>query len=199
MKTESVVLIDAVRTPFGKAGSLYAGTRADDIMVRCIRGLLERNPDIAPEDIDDVAIAAAAQNGDQGMNIGRSASLLAGIPQSVPGYSVDRWCAGALTSVTTLAGSIAIGAYDIALAGGVEHMGNHPMGDLMDPNPRYLAEKMVDQDALSMGATAERLHDKFPHLTKERADRYAYNSQMKTAAAYKNGKIQRDQIGRAHV
>ena len=190
----SVVLIDAVRTPFGKAGSLYAGTRADDIMVRCIRGLLERNPNISPEDIDDVAIAAAAQNGDQGMNIGRSASLLAGIPQSVPGYSVDRWCAGALTSVTTLAGSIAMGAYEIALAGGVEHMGNHPMGDLMDPNPRYLAEKMVDQDALSMGATAERLHDKFPHLTKERADRYAYNSQMKTAAAYKDGKIQRDLI-----
>jgi len=194
VKSESVVLIDAVRTPFGKAGSLYAGTRADDIMVRCIRGLLERNPAIAPEDIDDVAIAAAAQNGDQGMNIGRSASLLAGIPQSVPGYSVDRWCAGALTSVTTLAGSIAIGAYNVALAGGVEHMGNHPMGDLMDPNPRYLAEKMVDQDALSMGATAERLHDKFPHLTKERADRYAYNSQMKTAAAYKSGKIQRDLI-----
>ena len=194
MKSESVVLIDAVRTPFGKAGSLYAGTRADDIMVRCIRGLLERNPNIAPEDIDDVAIAAAAQNGDQGLNIGRSASLLAGIPQSVPGYSVDRWCAGALTSVTTLAGSIAIGAYNVALAGGVEHMGNHPMGDLMDPNPRYLAEKMVDQDALSMGATAERLHDKFPHLTKERADRYAYNSQMKTAAAYKEGKIQRDLI-----
>lgn len=194
MNSESVVLIDAVRTPFGKAGSLYAGTRADDIMVRCIRGLLERNPSIAPEDIDDVAIAAAAQNGDQGMNIGRSASLLAGIPQSVPGYSIDRWCAGALTSVTTLAGSIAMGAYDVALAGGVEHMGNHPMGDLMDPNPRYLAEKMVDQDALSMGATAERLHDKFPHLTKERADRYAYNSQMKTAAAYKAGKIQRDLI-----
>jgi len=194
VKSESVVLIDAVRTPFGKAGSLYAGTRADDIMVRCIRGLLERNPAIAPEDIDDVAIAAAAQNGDQGMNIGRSASLLAGIPQSVPGYSVDRWCAGALTSVTTLAGSIAIGAYNVALAGGVEHMGNHPMGDLMDPNPRYLAEKMVDQDALSMGATAERLHDKLPHLTKERADRYAYNSQMKTAAAYKSGKIQRDLI-----
>ena len=194
MKSESVVLIDAVRTPFGKAGSLYAGTRADDIMVRCIRGLLERNPALSPADIDDVAIAAAAQNGDQGMNIGRSASLLAGIPQSVPGYSIDRWCAGALTSVTTLAGSIAMGAYNVALAGGVEHMGNHPMGDLMDPNPRYLAEKMVDQDALSMGATAERLHDKFPHLTKERADRYAYNSQMKTAAAYKAGKIQRDLI-----
>jgi acetyl-CoA acyltransferase len=124
------------------------------------------------------------------MNIGRSASLLAGIPNTVPGYSIDRWCAGALTSVTTLAGSIAMGAYDLAIAGGVEHMGNHPMGDGMDPNPRYLAEKLVDTDALSMGNTAERLHDKFPHLTKERADKYALRSQEKTAAAYKSGKIQ---------
>jgi acetyl-CoA acyltransferase len=186
----NVVLLDAVRSPFGKAGSLYAGTRADDIIVRTIRGLLERNPSVKPCEIDDVAIAAATQYGDQGMNIGRSASLLAGIPNTVPGYSIDRWCAGALTSVTTLAGSIAMGAYDLAIAGGVEHMGNHPMGDGMDPNPRYLAEKLVDTDALSMGNTAERLHDKFPHLTKERADKYALRSQEKTAAAYKSGKIQ---------
>jgi acetyl-CoA acyltransferase len=128
------------------------------------------------------------------MNIGRSASLLAGIPNTVPGYSIDRWCAGAMTAVTTLAGAIALGQYDIAIAGGVEHMGNHPMGDLMDPNPRYLAEKLVDQDALAMGATAERLHDKFPHLTKERADKYALASQLKTAAAYEAQKIQRDLI-----
>ena len=189
-----VVLVDAVRSPFGKAGSLYQGTRADDIMVRVLRGLLERNPKVDPKSIDDVAIAAASQVGDQGMNIGRSVSLLAGIPNTVPGYSVDRWCAGAMTAVTTLAGAIALGQYDIALAGGVEHMGNHPMGDLMDPNPRYLAEKLVDQDALAMGATAERLHDKFPHLTKERSDKYALASQLKTAAAYEAQKIQRDLI-----
>ena len=189
-----VVLVDAVRSPFGKAGSLYQGTRADDIMVRVLRGLLERNPKLDPKSIDDVAIAAATQVGDQGMNIGRSASLLAGIPNTVPGYSIDRWCAGAMTAVTTLAGAIALGQYDIAIAGGVEHMGNHPMGDLMDPNPRYLAEKLVDQDALAMGATAERLHDKFPHLTKERADKYALASQLKTAAAYEAQKIQRDLI-----
>ena len=190
----SVVLVDAVRTPFGKAGSMYAGTRADDLMVRAMRGLLERNPKVDPAAIDDVAIAAATQTGDQGMNIGRSATLLAGLPKTVPGYSVDRWCAGALTATTTIAGAIAMGAIDIAIAGGVEHMGNHPMGELMDPNPRYLAEKLVEQDALAMGATAERLHDRFPQLTKERADRYAFNSQMKTAQAYADGKIQRDLI-----
>lgn len=190
----SVVLVDAVRTPFGKAGSMYSGTRADDLMVRAMRGLLERNPNVDPTSIDDVAIAAATQTGDQGMNIGRSATLLAGLPKTVPGYSIDRWCAGALTATTTVAGAIAMGAIDIAIAGGVEHMGNHPMGELMDPNPRYLAEKLVEQDALAMGATAERLHDRFPQLTKERADAYALNSQMKTAKAYADGKIQRDLI-----
>lgn len=190
----NVVLVDAVRTPFGKAGSLYAGTRADDIMVRAIRGLLERNPQVPLDQIDDVAIAAATQSGDQGMNIGRSASLLAGLPNTVPGYSIDRWCAGAMTAVTTLAGSIAMGVNDLVIAGGVEHMGNHPMGEGMDPNPRYLAEKLVDTDALSMGATAERLHDRLPHLSKSRADAYAVGSQNKTEAAYKNGVIQKNLI-----
>jgi acetyl-CoA acyltransferase len=173
---------------------MYSGTRADDLMVRAMRGLLERNPKVSPDAIEDVAIAAATQTGDQGMNLGRSASLLAGLPNTVPGYSVDRWCAGAMTSMTTLAGAIAFGSIDIAIAGGVEHMGNHPIGDGIDPNPRFLAERIVEQDALAMGATAERLHDRFPQLTKERADRYAYNSQMKTAAAYAAGKIQRDLI-----
>lgn len=194
LMSTSVVVVDAVRTPFGKAGSLYAGTRADDLMVRAVRGLLERNPEVNPKDIDDVSIAAATQTGDQGMNLGRSIALLSGIPNTVPGYSIDRWCAGALTAVTTISGAIAMGAYDLAIAGGVEHMGNHPIGEGLDPNPRYLAERIVEQDALAMGATAERLHDRFPTLTKDRADRYALNSQIKTAKAYAEGKIQRDLI-----
>jgi acetyl-CoA acyltransferase len=192
--SRTVVLVDAVRTPFGKAGGMYAGTRADDLMVRAIRGLLERNPKVDPASIEDVAIAAATQTGDQGMNIGRSAALLSGLPNTVPGYSIDRWCAGALTAVTTIAGAIAMGTNEIAIAGGVEHMGNHPIGEGLDPNPRYLAERIVEQDALAMGATAERLHDRFPQLTKERADKYALNSQLKTAKAYADGKIQRDLI-----
>jgi acetyl-CoA acyltransferase len=192
--TREVVLVDAVRTPFGKAGSLYSQTRADDLIVRAIRGLLDRNPTLDPALIDDVAIAAATQLGDQGMTLGRSAALLAGIPRSVPGYSIDRMCAGAMTAVTTTASGIGFGAYDAVIAGGVEHMGRHPMGEGMDPNPRFLAEKIVDTDALIMGATAENLHDRFPHLTRERADAYAANSQRKTAAAYKNGIIQRNLI-----
>lgn len=191
---KDVVFVDGARTPFARAGSLYAETRADDLVVKVIQELLRRNPSLPPERIDDVAIAAATQTGDQGMNIGRSAALLAGLPRSVPGYSVDRWCAGAMTAVTTLAGSIMGGAYDLAVAGGVEHMTHHPMGEGMDPNPRYLAEKLVDPEALLMGKTAENLHDRFPHLTKDRADAYAVASQEKTAKAYANGWIQADLV-----
>ena len=191
-----VVFVDGVRTPFGKAGpkGLYAQTRADDLIIRVIRELLRRNPGLPPERIGDVAIAATTQIGDQGLTIGRSAGILAGLPRSVPGYAIDRMCAGAMTAVTTTAGAIAFGASDIAIAGGVEHMGRHPMGEGVDPNPRFLSEKLVDPSALVMGATAENLHDRFPEITKERADAYAVNSQRKVAEAYKNGKIQPDLV-----
>ncbi|TAL41487.1 MAG: thiolase family protein [Salinibacterium sp.] len=194
--SNEIVFVDGVRTPFGRAGEkgMYWNTRADDLIVKAMIGLLERNPRIPLESYDDVAIAAATQQGDQGLTIGRTASLLAGLPRSVPGYAIDRMCAGAMTSVTTIAGAIAFGAYDLGIAGGVEHMGHHPMGSGADPNPRFLAEKLVSTDALSMGATAERIHDRFPHLTKERADEYALRSQQKAAAAYEAGKIQPDLI-----
>lgn len=191
---QNVVFVDGVRTPFGRAGSVFAETRADDLVVALIRELLRRNPGLPPARIDDVAVAAATQTGDQGMNIGRSAALLAGLPQSVPGYSIDRWCAGAMTAVTTLASAIMAGAYDAALAAGVEHMSRHPMGEGIDPNPRYLAERIVDPEALLMGKTAENLHDRFVHLTKDRADAFALGSQEKTAKAYANGLIQPDLV-----
>lgn len=191
-----VVFVDGVRTPFGRAGEkgMYWQTRADDLVTKAMMGLLERNPGIPLDRFDDVAIAATTQQGDQGLTLGRTTALLAGLPTSVPGYAIDRMCAGAMTSVTTIAGAIGIGMYDVAIAGGVEHMGHHPMGSGVDPNPRFVAEKLVDPDALSMGATAERLHDRFPHLTKERSDRFAMNSQHKLAKAYEDGKIQPDLI-----
>jgi len=191
---QQVVFVDGARTHFARAGSLYANTRADDLMVKVIRELLRRNPSLPPERVDDVAVAAATQTGDQGMNIGRSVALLSGLPNTVPGYSIDRWCAGAMTAVTTLSASIMAGAYDVAIAGGVEHMTHHPMGEGVDPNPRYPAEKLVDPEALARGNTAENLHDRFPHLTKERADAYAVASQEKTAKAYANGLLQPDLV-----
>ncbi|MFC4564750.1 thiolase family protein [Nocardiopsis mangrovi] len=190
-----VVFVDGARTPFGKSGKgLYAETRADDMVVRVIRELLRRNPGLPPERIDEVAIAATTQIGDQGLTIGRSAALLAGLPRSVPGYAIDRMCAGALTAVTTSGAGIAFGAYDVVIAGGVEHMGRHPMGEGIDPNPRFLSEKLVDPSALVMGNTAENLHDRYPAITKERADAYAVRSQEKVAKAYADGRIQQDLV-----
>ncbi|MFI7589219.1 thiolase family protein [Spongisporangium articulatum] len=191
-----VVFVDGVRTPFGKAGKkgIYAQTRADDLVIACIRELVRRHPELPPERIEEVAIAATTQIGDQGLTLGRTAALLAGLPKTTPGFSIDRMCAGAMTAVTTTASGVAIGAYDVVLAGGVEHMGRHPMGEGVDPNPRFVAEKLVDQSALVMGQTAENLHDKFPGITKERTDAFAVASQAKVAAAYEAGRIQKDLV-----
>jgi acetyl-CoA acyltransferase len=196
MRAREVVFVDGVRTPFGKSGpkGIYAETRADDLVVRVIRELLRRNPALPKDQVGEVAIAATTQIGDQGLTIGRSAAILAGLPASVPGYAIDRMCAGAMTAVTTVAGTVALGAADIAIAGGVEHMGHHPMGEGVDPNPRFLSEHLVDESALSMGMTAENLHDRFPSITKDRADAYALASQQKVAAAYAAGKLQPDLV-----
>ncbi|MEO3869086.1 acetyl-CoA C-acyltransferase [Nonomuraea sp. B12E4] len=194
--SRDVVFVDGVRTPFGRSGpkGLYAETRADDLVVRVIRELIRRNPNLPPERVDEVAVAATTQIGDQGLTIGRAAAVLAGLPKTVPGYAIDRMCAGAMTAVTTVAGGIAFGAYDVAIAGGVEHMGRHPMGEGVDPNPRFLSEKLVDPSALVMGMTAENLHDRHPSITKERADAYAVLSQERAAKAYADGKIQPDLV-----
>jgi acetyl-CoA acyltransferase len=184
-----VVYVDGVRTAFGRAGpkGVFWRTRADDLGVKVVRELLRRNPQLPPERIDDVVMAATAQVGDQGLTLGRDVALLAGLPQSVPGFAVDRMCAGALTAVTAGAGEIAMGAADVVLAGGVEHMGHHPMGEDVDFNPRFVAERLVDPSAVTMGATAENLHDRFPQLTKLDADAFAVRSQQRAAAAWQNG------------
>jgi acetyl-CoA acyltransferase len=194
--SRDVVFVDGARTPFGKAGptGMYAETRSDDMVVAVIRELLRRHPGLPPERVDEVAIAATTQSGDQGLTIGRNAAILAGLPKSVPGFAIDRMCAGAMTAVTTVASGIAFGAYDVAIAGGVEHMGHHPMGQGIDPNPRLLADKLVDPSSMVMGTTAENLHDRFPGLTKERSDAYAAASQHKLAKAYADGKVQPDLV-----
>lgn len=191
-----VVFVDGVRTPFGKArpDGLYAHTRADDLAVKSVRELVRRHPGLPPERIDEVAIAATTQTGDQGLTLGRSVAVLAGLPRSVPGFAVDRMCAGAMTAVTATASAIGFGQQDVAIAGGVEHMGHHPMGFDADPNPRFVSERLVDPTALVMGATAENLHDRFPGLTKERADRYAVASQERYAAAVADGHIAPDLV-----
>src|SRR5213595_1503179 len=184
-----VVFVDGVRTAFGRAGpkGMFWKTRADDMAVKVVRELVRRNPRLPPERIGDVIFAATAQVGDQGLTLGRDVALLAGLPQSVPGFALDRMCAGALTAVTSGAGEIALGACDVVVAGGVEHMGHHPMAEEVDFNPRFVSERLVDRSAVTMGATAENLHDRFPGLTKQDADKFAVRSQRRAGAAWENG------------
>src|SRR5436309_3776638 len=188
-QAREVLFVDGVRTPFGKAGpkGQFWRTRADDMGVKAVRELLRRNPEIPPERIGDVIMAATAQVGDQGLTLGRDVALLAGLPDTVPGFAVDRMCAGALTAVSAGAGEIAMGAAEVVLAGGVEHMGHHPMGEDVDFNPRFVAERLVDPSAVTMGATAENLHDRFPELTKHEAHAFAVRSQQRAATAWENG------------
>jgi acetyl-CoA acyltransferase len=184
-----VYFVDGVRSAFGRAGpdGIFWRTRADNMAVKLVRELLRRNPSLPPERIDDVAFAATAQVGDQGLTLGRDIALLAGLPRTVPGFAVDRMCAGALTAITTGAGEIAMGAADVILAGGVEHMGRHPMLEDVDYNPRFVAERLIDPSAATMGQTAENLHDRFPQLTKDDADEYAVRSHHRLAEGWQNG------------
>jgi len=184
-----VYYVDGVRSAFGRAGpkGVFWRTRADDMAVKLVRELLRRNEPLQPERIDDVVFAATAQVGDQGLTLGRDVALLAGLPRTVPGFAVDRMCAGALTAITAGAGEIAMGAADVILAGGVEHMGRHPMLEDVDYNPRFVAERLIDPSAATMGQTAENLHDRFPQITKDDADAYAVRSHHRLAEAWQNG------------
>jgi len=194
--THDVFYIDGMRSPFGRAGAkgIYRDMRADDIASLTLRGLLSRNPQIPLAEVDDVAIAATTQEGDQGLTLGRTVALAAGLPQSVPGFAIDRMCAGGMTSMTTLGSGIGWGQIDIAIAGGVEHMGHHPMQFAEKANPAMIAAGLLTEESLAMGFTAEILHDNFPAITKDRTDAYAEQSQRRATAAYDAGLIQSDLV-----
>ncbi len=194
--TNDVFYIDGMRSPFGRAGAkgIYRDMRADDIATHTLRGLLTRNASIPLAEIDDVAIAATTQEGEQGLTLGRTVGLAAGLPASVPGFAIDRMCAGGMTSMTTLGSGIGWGQIDIAIAGGVEHMGHYPMQFALKANPAMLSMGLLTDESLAMGFTAEILHDNLPAITKSRTDAYAEQSQRRAAAAYGAGLIQPDLV-----
>jgi len=185
-----VVVVDAVRTAFGRAGEkgIFWKTRADDLVVPLLKALIERNPKVTPDMIEDNIWGVTNQTKEQGGTIGRVVTMLAGWGYDIPGCSIDRMCAGGLTAVGFGATYIASGMADCLIAGGVEHMGHLPMGFMRDPHPRA-EEVMGGPSSLNMGMTAENIHDRFPEFTKEMADRYSVESQRKADAAIKAGKM----------
>jgi len=189
-KNDDVFVIDAVRTAFGRAGEkgIFWKTRAEDMSVAVLQGLMERNPKVSPEMIEDLIWGATNQIAEQGGTIGKMISMLADWGWSIPGCSVDRMCASGLTSVGFGVSYIASGMADCLVAGGVEHMGHLPMGYMRDSHPRAEAV-MGGASAFNMGMTAENIHDLCPDLTKEMTDAYAVASQQKTHLAVTSGKM----------
>ena len=185
-----VVVIDGVRTAFGRAGEkgIFWNTRADDLVVPLLKALIERNPEVSPDMIEDNIWGVTNQMKEQGGTLGRVVTMLADWGYEIPGCSIDRMCAGGLTAIGFGVTYIASGMADCLIAGGVEHMGHLPMGFMRDPHPRA-EEVMGGPSAFNMGMTAENIHDRFTEFTKEMADQYAAESQRKADVAIRAGKM----------
>ena len=178
-----VVIIDGVRTPIGRAGKdkgYYKDIRADDLAVNCIRRLIEKNPKVNPAEIEDVVFGCANQSGEQGLNVARMIGLLSGLPVEVAGTTVDRQCGSSLQAVNFAAQEIMVGAGEVAIAGGVEHMTHVPMGSGIVPNPKLL--DMFPRDMFFMGLTAERLAEMYK-ITRQQSDAFALRSNQRAIAA----------------
>lgn len=182
------VIVSATRTAVGKAskGKLRA-TRPDDMAAAAIKGALARVPAVAPEMIEDVILGCAMPEAEQGMNIARIASLVAGLPTSAAAVTVNRFCASGLQAVAMAAHSIATGEAEVAIAGGTESMSLIPMGGhKISPNPGLL-ERYPDS-YLVMGMTAEMVAQKYG-VTREKADAFSLASHQKAVAAIEAGRF----------
>jgi acetyl-CoA acyltransferase len=184
---EAAYIVDAVRTPVGRAprGALSA-TRPDDLLVHVLRGLLARNPALDPAAVGDVICGCAMPEAEQGLNVARIALLLAGLPESVPGVTVNRFCASGLEAVAVAAERVASGQMDAAIACGVESMSRVPMGGNRPAyNPRIFHNEQVGI-AYGMGITAEIVAERFG-VDREAQDAFALRSHQRALAAQAAG------------
>ena len=199
-------IVDGVRTPIGSFGGSLSTVRADDLAAHTIAELMRRHPEIPPDEIADVVLGCANQAGEDNRNVARMALLLAGLPTSVPGETVNRLCASGMSAVVTSARAIANGDGDLYIAGGVEHMTRAPyvMSKAAQPFARnvemfdtsigwrFVNPKMRDIYGIdSMGQTAENVAEQYG-VSREDQDRFAYNSQTKAAAARSSGRFERE-------
>ncbi|MFA3783593.1 3-oxoadipyl-CoA thiolase [Melioribacteraceae bacterium 4301-Me] len=201
-------IVDAVRTPIGKLGGALSTIRVDDLAAITLKEILKRNPTIDSAQIDEVFLGCANQAGEDNRNIARMSLLLAGIPSSVPGQTINRLCASGMDAVINAARAIWVGDGDLFIAGGVENMTRAPLVmskaekafsgkiNIYDSSLgwRFINPKMQEMYGTeSMGETAENLAEKYK-ISREAQDEFAYNSQMKAAAAIKSGRFAKEII-----
>ena len=199
-------IIDAIRTPIGKLRGALSPIRADDLAALTIEELLNRNPDIDPERIEDVIFGCANQAGDDNRNVARMAALLAGLPPSVPGETVNRLCASGMSSTVQAYKSIKVGEGDLFITGGMEHMTRGPIvlgkgaapysgtNEMHDSSFgwRFVNPKMdKEYGSEAMGETAENLVEEYK-ISREDQDQFAYWSQMKATRATESGRMARE-------
>ena len=196
-------IVDGIRTPIGNLRGALSQVRADDMAALVMKTLMERNPRVPKEAIDDVIFGCTNQAGDDNRNVARMSLLLAGLPITVPGETINRLCASGMSAIINAARAIKAGDGDVFLAGGVENMTRAPwvIGKTAQPfgadaqmydstfGWRFVNPKMLEMYGTDpMGMTAENLVDMYG-ISREDQDKFAYNSQMKATAAQKNGRL----------
>ncbi len=186
-----IVILDAVRSAVGRAikGSL-AQKRPDELAAEVIRGLLARNPEVKVADIEDLVLGCAMPEGEQGLNVARIVGLLGGLDQASGGVTINRFCASGLQSIAMAAGALAIGSYEMVIAGGVESMSMVPMtGNKLSASPE--AMERAASVYTPMGITAENVANKF-NVSREEQDKFAFESHKKAAAARESKKFDQE-------
>jgi len=181
-------IIDAKRTPVGKARGVLSKTRADDLLVHAIQSVLKASDsnEKINSSIDDIIVGCAMPEGPQGLNIARIATLLAGLPDSTPAYTLNRFCSSGLQSVSNAADLIKSGSSDLVIAAGVESMSSVPMtGFKPSMNPKILSDENISI-AYGMGLTAEKVVQKY-NISREAQDQFAYESHQKAIKANNSG------------
>lgn len=196
-------IIDGIRSPIGSLGGGLSAVRADDLAAHVIRALVTRHPDLDTAAIDDVIMGCAGQAGEDNRNVARMASLLAGLPVSVPGETVNRLCASGMSAAVQAGRAIAVGHGDVFIAGGVEHMTRSPWVMSKTSTPygrdaklydssfgwRFVNPRMEEKFGVeAMGETAENLLET-RSITREDQDRFAFWSQQKATAAQRDGRL----------
>src|SRR5690625_320265 len=189
---QEAVIVAGVRTPIGRS---HRGTlkdvRPDDLAALVIKEVLNRAPGVEPEMIEDVVLGCAMPEGEQGLNIARVASMLAGLPSSVPGYTLNRFCSSGLQAISVAAERVMLGQAEVVIAGGVESMSRVPMtGFKFAPHPGLVREG--PEVYMGMGLTAEEVAKRFD-VSREDQDAYALESHRRTAEAIDEGRF-KDEI-----
>ncbi|MRJ44313.1 acetyl-CoA C-acyltransferase FadA [Idiomarina loihiensis] len=187
---KDIVIVDCIRTPMGRSkNGVFRHTRAEDLSAALMKGLLERNPEVDPEELEDIYWGCVQQTLEQGFNIARNSALIAGIPHKVAGVTVNRLCGSSMQALHDATRAIMNGDGDIFMAGGVEHMGHVPMTHGIDFHPGM--NKSVAKASGSMGMTAELLSRKFG-ITREQQDEFGARSHRKAHEATVEGRFAKE-------